>query len=202
MLVQRHPLIGATSGSLLPSARLTLVWLAVNHARYPPEAGRATPLQVARTILPGMPPSVAPIGMLYGEFEHYPNLLAVSLRDHGLGDVPRGLLDLASRTRRIVPPTRVHRGKGLREIPPPVHYLAWDLSDNDIEDLSVETLISLVWFGRPVPASPESTSHSGSEYPVSPGECLSKMRGSQNTRPLSPTPMMASRTVSFSCAKP
>lgn len=96
---------------------------------------------------------MAPVGLLRGDFVHYPNLSAVSLRNAGVDDIPRGLLDLASRTLRAVPATRPHPSsypviESLRLLPPPTHYFTWELSHNRIEELSVPALISLIWFAH------------------------------------------------------
>lgn len=141
--------------ALRPSARRTLVMLALDSANYKRSSPGMTPVRLAAALFPGIPTPLRRTPQEGNEFRPYPNLTLVSVHASGLGDVPRGLIDLAISTRWNVPATPAPAGGRAR--PPLDRMLYWDLSDNAIEELSASTLISLIWFVRTVERRPRGT---------------------------------------------
>lgn len=130
--------------SLSPMARRTLVSLSFDrvsytamHAQYIPVVG------LPSMLLPGIPALLRPPEVAKSAFRHYPNLTLVSLHDNGLVDIPRGLLDWLSEAAWRQSPYAAPPGG--RSAIPLKRTSYWDLSQNNIRDLSDNTLKVMVW---------------------------------------------------------
>ena len=130
--------------SLTPMARRTLVSLSFDRVDYTAPHARHIPHErTAALLFPGIPFATRPSDVVKSAFRHYPNLTLVSLRDNQLTDLPRGLLDLVLTAAWKQPPSAAP--KGGRSSGPSYHAFYWDLSENQIRDLSPSTLEALAW---------------------------------------------------------
>lgn len=158
--------------SLFPTARRTLVRLGFDSVRFNVGVDRSSQTVattaagqiLASALLPGTPLPLRSgpteqIISVPSPFRFYPNLSLVSLRGLGLGDIPRGLLDYALSSQSQQSPSSlspawgvVTRGGGGGEAAPAPRKgfpnrrtILWDLSGNQITQLSADTLESLSW---------------------------------------------------------
>jgi hypothetical protein len=146
-----HIINSGSWASLFPTARITLSQIGFTKIRF---FSKGTQMGISNVLIPGTPlPQRTNYLLGIGQLDvkptkliHYPNLTSVCLSRLELEDIPKGLLDLAISGKWNRPsPQHFVGARRVRKSILSERLIFWDLSNNNIQHLSEDTLESLVW---------------------------------------------------------